>query len=157
MEKMRNLSLQKIRTPLRLGLLLPCPLYDCSYFGSKIFDTGIAFAVLVKQTRKRKILTIKLRAMTLIGFLVLLVVAAVCGAIGQSLAGYDLGGCLVSIVVGFIGAYLGMWLAGKFGLPEVFTVHIQGKSFPILWAIIGSAVFTLIMALLRSAFTGRRL
>jgi len=95
--------------------------------------------------------------MTLIGFLVLLVVAAVCGAIGQSLAGYDLGGCLVSIVVGFIGAYLGMWLAGKFGLPEVFTVHIQGKSFPILWAIIGSAVFTLIMALLRSAFTGRRL
>lgn len=95
--------------------------------------------------------------MTLIGFLVLLAVAAVCGAIGQSLAGYDLGGCLVSIVVGFIGAYLGLWLAGKLGFPEIFTVHIQGKSFPILWAIIGSALFTLIMAVLRRAVSGRRL
>lgn len=95
--------------------------------------------------------------MTLIGFLVLLAIAAVCGAIGQSLAGYDLGGCLVSIVVGFIGAYLGMWIAGKLGLPELFAITIQGKTFPILWAIIGSAVFTLIMALLRRAVGGRRL
>ncbi|RYZ27205.1 MAG: GlsB/YeaQ/YmgE family stress response membrane protein [Chitinophagaceae bacterium] len=95
--------------------------------------------------------------MTLIGFLVLLVIAAICGSIGQSLAGYDLGGCLVSIVVGFIGAYLGMWLAGKFGLPEIFAVNIEGKAFPIIWAIIGSAIFTLIMALLRRAISGRRL
>lgn len=94
--------------------------------------------------------------MTLIGFLVLLAVAAVCGAIGQSLAGYDLGGCLVSIVVGFIGAWIGMWVAGKMGLPELFTLRIEGKSFPIVWAIIGSALFTLIMALLRGAVSGRR-
>lgn len=93
--------------------------------------------------------------MTLIGFLVLLAVAAVCGAIGQSLAGYDLGGCFVSIVVGFIGAWLGLWLAGKMGLPEIFSINIDGKSFPIVWAIIGSALFTLIMALLRRAVSGR--
>ena len=100
-------------------------------------------------------LTIKLITMTLIGFLVLLAIAAICGAIGQSLAGYDLGGCLVSIIVGFIGAYLGMWLAGKMGLPEFFTINIEGKPFPIIWAIIGSALFTLIMALIRRAFVGR--
>lgn len=94
--------------------------------------------------------------MTLVGFLVLLVIAAICGSIGQSLAGYDLGGCLVSIVVGFIGAWLGMWVAGKLGLPEIFAVNIEGKSFPIMWAIIGSALFTLIMALLRRAVSGRR-
>jgi uncharacterized membrane protein YeaQ/YmgE (transglycosylase-associated protein family) len=94
--------------------------------------------------------------MTLIGFLVLLIIAAICGAIGQSLAGYDLGGCLVSIVVGFIGAWLGLWLAGKFGLPEIWTVNIEGKPFPIIWAIIGSAIFTLIVALLRRAFIGDR-
>jgi len=90
------------------------------------------------------------------GFLVLLLIAAICGSIGQSLAGYDLGGCFVSIIVGFIGAYLGMWLAGKFGLPELFAINIQGKSFPIVWSVIGSALFTLIMALLRRAFTGTR-
>ena len=98
----------------------------------------------------------KLQAMTLIGFLVLLLIAAICGSIGQSLAGYDLGGCLVSIVVGFIGAYLGLWLAGKLGLPEIFAITIEGKSFPIVWAIIGSALFTLIMALIRRAFIGPR-
>jgi uncharacterized membrane protein YeaQ/YmgE (transglycosylase-associated protein family) len=98
--------------------------------------------------------TIKLITMTLIGFLVLLAIAAICGAIGQSIAGYDLGGCLVSIVVGFIGAYLGMWLAGKMGLPEFFTINIQGKPFPIIWSVIGSALFTLIVALIRRAFLG---
>ena len=45
--------------------------------------------------------------MTLVGLLVLLLIAAICGGIGQSLAGYSLGGCLVSIVVGFIGAWIG--------------------------------------------------
>jgi uncharacterized membrane protein YeaQ/YmgE (transglycosylase-associated protein family) len=94
--------------------------------------------------------------MTLIGFLVLLLIAAICGAVGQSLAGYDLGGCLVSIVVGFIGAYIGLWIAGKFGLPEFFTISIDGKPFPVIWAVIGSALFTLIVALIRRAFTGRR-
>jgi uncharacterized membrane protein YeaQ/YmgE (transglycosylase-associated protein family) len=93
--------------------------------------------------------------MTLIGFLVLLLIAAICGSIGQSLAGYDLGGCFVSIIVGFIGAYLGLWIAGKMGLPEIFTISIQGKPFPVVWAVIGSALFTLIVALLRRAFTGR--
>jgi uncharacterized membrane protein YeaQ/YmgE (transglycosylase-associated protein family) len=92
--------------------------------------------------------------MTLIGFLVLLAIAAICGAIGQSLAGYNLGGCLVSIIVGFIGAYLGLWIAGKMGLPEFFTINIEGKPFPIIWAILGSALFTLIMALIRKAFVG---
>ena len=95
--------------------------------------------------------------MTLFGFLVLLIIAAICGSIGQSLAGYDLGGCFVSIVVGFIGAYLGLWIAGKFDLPKIFEISIQGKAFPVVWAVIGSALFTLIMALLRRAVSGRRL
>lgn len=93
--------------------------------------------------------------MSLLGFLILLIIAAICGSIGQSLAGYDLGGCLVSIIVGFIGAYIGLWIAGKFGLPVIFAINIEGKPFPIVWAVVGSAVFTLIMALLRGLFVGR--
>ena len=94
--------------------------------------------------------------MTLFGFLVLLLIAAICGAVGQSLAGYSLGGCLVSIVVGFIGAYIGMWIAGRFGLPVIFAINIEGKPFPIIWAVVGSALFTLIIALIRRAFLGTR-
>lgn len=94
--------------------------------------------------------------MTLFGFLLLLLIAAICGGIGQAIAGYNLGGCLVSIVVGFIGAYIGLWIAGKMDLPGFFAVDIDGKPFPVLWAIIGSAVFTFIVALLRRAFVGNR-
>lgn len=94
--------------------------------------------------------------MTLIGLLVLLLIAAICGSVGQSLAGYDLGGCLVSIVVGFIGAYIGLWLSGKLGLPEIFSINIEGKPFPIIWAVIGSALFTLVVALIRRGVSGRK-
>lgn len=94
--------------------------------------------------------------MTLIEFGILLLVAAICGSIGQSLAGYDLGGCLVSIIVGFIGAYIGLWVAGKMGLPRIFEISIAGKPFPVVWAVIGSAIFTLIVALIRRAVGGGR-
>lgn len=101
-------------------------------------------------------ITPKSSFMTLTELLILLIIAAICGAVGQSLAGYDLGGCLVSIVVGFIGAYIGMWIAGKFGLPEMFAINVGGKSFPIIWAVIGSALFTLVVALIRRAISGPR-
>jgi uncharacterized membrane protein YeaQ/YmgE (transglycosylase-associated protein family) len=86
--------------------------------------------------------------MTVTSFLLLLLVAAICGAIGQSLAGYSVGGCLTSIVVGFIGAILGTWLAGLLGLPEPLTVNVGGETFPVLWSIIGSALFVAILALI---------
>jgi uncharacterized membrane protein YeaQ/YmgE (transglycosylase-associated protein family) len=94
--------------------------------------------------------------MTVFGFLILLLIAAICGGIGQSLAGYDLGGCLVSIIVGFIGAYIGLWVAGKMGLPDFFTINVEGRPFPVIWAVIGSAIFTFVVALLRRVFTGGR-
>jgi uncharacterized membrane protein YeaQ/YmgE (transglycosylase-associated protein family) len=94
--------------------------------------------------------------MSITELLVLLLIAAVCGAVGQSLAGFDLGGCLVSIVVGFIGAYIGMWMSRKLGWPEMLAIKIGGKTFPIIWAVIGSAVFTLIVGLIRRATSGPR-
>ena len=45
--------------------------------------------------------------MSIVDLLILLVVAAVCGAVGQRIAGFSRGGCLITIVVGYIGALLG--------------------------------------------------
>lgn len=73
--------------------------------------------------------------------LALFLIAGICGAIGQSIAGINRGGCIVSIVVGFIGALIGSWLSAYFGLPELFSVQIGGEQFPVLWAIIGSVLF----------------
>ena len=74
-------------------------------------------------------------------FLLLLFIAGVCGSIGQAIAGYSRGGCVVSIVLGFIGALLGTWLSGQLGLPELFNVNIGGNTFPIIWSISGSVIF----------------
>jgi uncharacterized membrane protein YeaQ/YmgE (transglycosylase-associated protein family) len=86
--------------------------------------------------------------MTLTDVIVLLLVAGVCGAIGRSISGYSHGGCLVSIALGFIGALLGMWVARKLNLPELFPVRIGTTSFPIVWSIIGSALFVAVISLI---------
>jgi len=84
-------------------------------------------------------------------FVLLLVIAGVCGAIGQAISGVSRGGCLVSIALGFIGALVGMWLARLLGLPELFTISINGAKFPIIWSIIGSAVFVAIISVITRA------
>lgn len=86
--------------------------------------------------------------MTLIDLLILLLVAGVCGALGQAISGYSRGGCLVSIALGFIGALLGVWLSRQLGLPELLMVPVGGKSFPVVWSIIGSALFVAVLGLL---------
>ena len=86
--------------------------------------------------------------MTLIDFLLFLLIAGVCGAVAQSLVGYSHGGCLVSIALGLIGALLGAWLAGLFGVGELLAVNIGGKTFPVVWSIIGAALFVALLSLL---------
>jgi uncharacterized membrane protein YeaQ/YmgE (transglycosylase-associated protein family) len=86
--------------------------------------------------------------MTLLDLIVLLIIAGICGSLGQAISGFSRGGCLVSIALGFIGAILGMWLARQLGLPELFSINIGGTNFPIVWSIIGSAVFVAIISLI---------
>jgi uncharacterized membrane protein YeaQ/YmgE (transglycosylase-associated protein family) len=85
---------------------------------------------------------------SLVDLLVLLLIAGVCGALGQAIGGFTRGGCLVSIALGFIGALLGSFLARKLGLPELFAVNIGGQNFPIIWSIIGSALFVAVIGLI---------
>jgi uncharacterized membrane protein YeaQ/YmgE (transglycosylase-associated protein family) len=84
--------------------------------------------------------------MSLTSLLILLLVAGICGSIGRAIAGYSHGGCLVSIALGFIGAILGMWLADALHLPHLFFVHVGGESFPIIWSIIGAALFVAVIS-----------
>jgi uncharacterized membrane protein YeaQ/YmgE (transglycosylase-associated protein family) len=84
----------------------------------------------------------------IIQLLFLLLVAGICGAIGQAITGYSHGGCLVSIALGFIGALLGTWLAGKLGLPELVAFPVGGMRFPIIWSIIGAALFVAVINLI---------
>jgi uncharacterized membrane protein YeaQ/YmgE (transglycosylase-associated protein family) len=86
--------------------------------------------------------------MTLLDLLILLLITGLCGSIGQAIAGYSRGGCLVSIALGFVGAIVGLWVARRLGLPELFALRIGDTSFPIIWSILGSALFVAVIGLL---------
>lgn len=90
--------------------------------------------------------------MSLPAILLYLVIAAICGAIGKAIAGGARGGLVVSTILGFIGALVGPWIAGQLGLPEPFMIDIGGQSYPVLWSIIGAAVFVAIIHVI----SGRR-
>ena len=89
---------------------------------------------------------------TLSGLIVLVVIAAICGGVGRALAGGAPGGLIVSIALGFIGALLGPWVAGQFHLSEPLMLHVSGQAFPIVWSIVGAALFVALLHLL----SGRR-
>jgi uncharacterized membrane protein YeaQ/YmgE (transglycosylase-associated protein family) len=84
---------------------------------------------------------------TLLELLLLLLLAGLIGAMGQALGGYSSGGCLVSIALGLIGALIGTWLARTMALPDLFAFSIGGTTFPIVWSILGAALFVLFVNL----------
>ncbi|MGI9038244.1 MAG: GlsB/YeaQ/YmgE family stress response membrane protein [Gemmatimonadota bacterium] len=86
--------------------------------------------------------------MTLIDLLLFLLVAGVIGSLGQAIVGFDTGGCLVSIAIGFIGALLGAWLGRALGVGDLFVLEVAGTSFPVVWSIIGAALFVAVIRLI---------
>lgn len=85
--------------------------------------------------------------MTLLELLILLVIAAIAGSLGQALAGFYIGGCLVSTLLGFVGAFVGLWLARELNLPELLVIQVGGEPFPVVWSIIGAAILSVIAGL----------
>ncbi len=86
--------------------------------------------------------------MSALELLVLLFVAGVAGSIAQALVGYSHGGCLVAIALGFIGALIGTWLARVLRLPELIPVAIGTSQFPLIWSIVGAALFVAVLSLI---------
>jgi uncharacterized membrane protein YeaQ/YmgE (transglycosylase-associated protein family) len=82
---------------------------------------------------------------SLLDLIILLIVAGICGSLGQAIAGYNAGGCLVSIVLGFIGALIGMYLQRLLDLPELLRI----QDFPVVWSIIGATIFVAVISFIR--------
>jgi uncharacterized membrane protein YeaQ/YmgE (transglycosylase-associated protein family) len=94
--------------------------------------------------------------MSLTELILLMLIAAVVGAIGREIAGGSRGGLLTSTVVGFIGALLGPWIAHQLRLSEPFVVRVDGHAFGLLWSIIGAALFVALIHLASGHRFGRR-
>lgn len=72
------------------------------------------------------------------------VVAAICGSLGAAIAGREGGGCLRSIALGLIGSAVGTAIGKWSGLPRIISIG----GFPIIWSIMGSALFVAVLGLL---------
>lgn len=86
--------------------------------------------------------------MTFFSFLILLIVAAICGSIGAALAGYTTRGCVTKIIVGLVGALIGTWMSRELRIHDF--LYLAG--IPIFWSIIGSTIFVAVI----TAFTRKR-
>jgi uncharacterized membrane protein YeaQ/YmgE (transglycosylase-associated protein family) len=86
--------------------------------------------------------------LSLPALVVLILIAAVCGAIGSAIAGGTRGGLLVATVLGFIGALIGPLVARELRLPEPIVIYVSGHPFPVLWSIIGAALFVALIHLM---------
>jgi len=88
--------------------------------------------------------------MSLFGFLFLLFIASVAGSLGAHLAGRRGLGCLASIALGLIGALIGTFLARELNLPLNPYIRFGSHHFPIIWSVIGAALFVAFLNLLSS-------
>lgn len=89
--------------------------------------------------------------MSLVELLILLLVAGICGSIGQAIAGSTRGGIGVAIALGFIGALLGTWIARQMHLPDLYVLRVGGVNLPVVWSIVGATIFVAVLT-----FIGRR-
>lgn len=90
--------------------------------------------------------------MTLSHLLVYLLVAFLCGMVGQAIAGRSVGGFLVTTFLGLVGGIVGSWLARTLHLPEPLWVYIGGRPFAVVWTVVGAAL----VAFVASYFMRRR-
>jgi len=86
--------------------------------------------------------------MSFLDIVILLVIAGVTGSIARSLVGFDKGGCLLSVAVGFVGALIGTWLARELDFPDIYSFEIRGITYPIVWSLIGAVLFTALLSLI---------
>jgi uncharacterized membrane protein YeaQ/YmgE (transglycosylase-associated protein family) len=86
---------------------------------------------------------------SLVEILVWLLIAAICGAIGEALVGFSPGGLFASIAIGLVGAFIGSWLATAFGLPALLVLTFGDVRVELIWTIVGAALFVALLSLIR--------
>ena len=86
--------------------------------------------------------------MNVVELLVLAVIASLVGSVGARIAGRGSVGCLGSIVLGLVGAVLGRTLAQAANLPRFWELRLGTERFPVVWAVVGAALFVAFLGLL---------
>lgn len=81
-------------------------------------------------------------------YIALFLIAMICGVVAKTITGFSRGGCVISAIVGFIGAFIGAWLSEKLKFPELLNVSVGENNFPVVWAVIGATLFLSVISFL---------
>lgn len=84
---------------------------------------------------------------TVIGLVLLLVIAGLCGAAAEYITGYRTGNIVYTVALGLIGAAIGSLIARLLDLPGILSWSIGGL--PVLLAILGAVLLLFLLKLLR--------
>lgn len=87
----------------------------------------------------------------LVNLVLMLIVAGVCGAVAQAVFGFQRTNFLVSVAIGVAGAYIGTFIASRFGLPSLLNFSLGSSTIDIVWAVLGSALLLFVYNFVESA------
>ncbi len=75
------------------------------------------------------------------GWILTVLIAAICGGVGARIAGAKPMGCLTSIGVGFVGALIGRFMSQKLGVPDLVYL----AKVPVAWTVLGATLFVAVV------------
>jgi uncharacterized membrane protein YeaQ/YmgE (transglycosylase-associated protein family) len=85
--------------------------------------------------------------MSLADFLIMLLMAALLGALSQKILGFQMGGWILATALGFLGVLLGRWMYYQFGGGwDPVKILIFDRPFPLMWCLIGGVSTTIFAA-----------
>jgi uncharacterized membrane protein YeaQ/YmgE (transglycosylase-associated protein family) len=90
------------------------------------------------------------------GLVILVLIGAMCGTMGRAFGSATSGGFAVCVAVGFVGALLGLLVAHWLRFPELFLISVDDQPFAVLWAVIGAALFVVLLHVVSGKRTTRR-
>lgn len=74
-------------------------------------------------------------------FIMIALVAIVCGSIAQLTSSYSRGGWIVNWGIAFFGALAGVVISRELSAPVIYDVQYRSVDFPIVYSLVGSALF----------------
>lgn len=83
--------------------------------------------------------------MSIIDYFLIFVIVGVCGIIAQAVFNFRKSGFALSVLLGTIGAFLGVIIARMLEIPELLTIQIGYEAIPVFWSVMGSGIFAILL------------
>ncbi len=87
---------------------------------------------------------------TVVELVIILIIAGICGGVAQALLGMRRSNFLISVFIGMVGAYIGTYLAQRYGWPTLLMLTVGTSTMDIGWVFIGALLLVFVLHLINS-------